>query len=161
MKIKSTRFGKLDIDESRIITFTDEILGFPGHKRFILLDHDSKSLFRWLQSVENEGLAFVVTDPLIVVPEYRIEVKEEDIADLQLSSLENAVVISIVNISEGGKKVTTNLLGPIIVNPDKMLARQVILCNSSYSIQHPIVTTPQQEETMPAEKKLKVQNDAQ
>lgn len=139
MKVKTTRFGELELDKSNIITFTEGILGFPKYRKYFFLDHDKTGTFRWLQSVENGGLAFVLIDPLLIFSEYRVEVKKEDIEDIKLSSLDKAVVVSIVNISKGCKTVTVNLLGPIIVNPEEMLAKQVILFNSSYSIKHEIM----------------------
>ncbi|GAG17181.1 unnamed protein product [marine sediment metagenome] len=143
MKVKTTRFGELELDESRIITFAEGILGFPKYRKYVLLDRDKGSPFRWLQSVENEGSAFVLIDPLYIMPEYRIEVSKEDISDLNLSSLDKAVVVCIVNISEGCKSVTANLLGPIIVNPEKMLAKQLILFDSPYSIKQNLITSIQ------------------
>lgn len=147
MKVKTTRFGELELDESRIITFIAGILGFPKYRKYVLIDQDKSSPFRWLQSVENEGLAFVLIDPLYIMPEYRIEVSKEDIGDLNLSSLDKAVVVCIVNINEGCKSVTTNLVGPIIVNPEKMLAKQLILFDSHYSIKHNLTTSIQNKDS--------------
>ena len=143
MKVKTTRFGELELDESSIVTFTEGILGFPKYKKYVLLDQDKSSLFIWLQSMENEGLAFVLTDPLYIMPEYRIEVGKEEIADIDLSTFDKAVVLCIINISEGCKSVTANLLGPIILNHEKKLAKQIILFDSPYSIKHNLMTSLQ------------------
>lgn len=139
MKIKTTRFGEMDIAEERIITFTEDILGFPGHRKFVMLDHLKNSPFKWLQSVEKEALAFVLTDPLHIMSEYRAEIGKDDIADIKFTALDKAVVLCFVNIADGCKSVTVNLLGPIIVNPEKMLAKQVVLLNSPYSIKHNVL----------------------
>ena len=69
MKVKTTRFGELELDESRIISFTEGILGFPNYKKFVLLDRDNNSPFVWLQSVETEELAFVLMKPVHVFPD--------------------------------------------------------------------------------------------
>jgi flagellar assembly factor FliW len=139
LKVKTTRFGELEVDESRTITFAESILGFPESKRFILLEHETNSPFKWLQSLDEEKLAFILIDPLYVMPEYRIEVMKEDITSIELTSLEKAVVICIVNIGKEATSITANLIGPIIVNPDKMLAKQVVALNSEYSIRHSIM----------------------
>ena len=76
MKIQTTRFGEIDIDESKIITFTEPILGFPDSKKFVLLDN-AKSLFKWLQSTENKELAFVMIDPLQIMDNYEVSVTDE------------------------------------------------------------------------------------
>ncbi len=138
MKLNTTRFGQLDIDEGRIINFTDDIIGFTGQRRFVLLEHQN-SMFKWLQAVGNESLAFVLTDPLYTVPDYRVEVDKKQISDLDITSLNDAVLMCIVNINNGGKEVTANLLGPIIINPSRMLAKQVVLFNSKYTIKHNLI----------------------
>ncbi len=136
MKIKTTRFGELDVSESRIITFSEDILGFSGYRKYVILEHSKNSILKWLQSVENESLAFVLTDPLNTVPDYKVEIDKKDAETIKLSSLDDAVVLCIVSISKECKSVTANLLGPIIINPEKMLAKQVVLFNSPYSIKH-------------------------
>lgn len=138
MKLKTSRFGEIEVDETRVITFLEGILGFEDYKKFIILDHDKSSPFQWLQSIESGKLAFVIMDPLNIVPDYTAEVSPEEIEDLTLSAPEKAVVLCIVNISKGCGSVTANLMGPIVVNPEKRLARQVVLTNSSYSIRHDI-----------------------
>ena len=145
MKITTSRFGAIDIDAARIITFTEGILGFPQYLKYILLDHDNNTPFKWLQSIENGELAFVLIDPLAVLPDYRAEVRQEDIEALQITSLESAAALCIVNIGQDAASVTANLLGPIIINPEKMLARQVVLLTTQYSIQHDLLAAaPQQ-----------------
>jgi len=37
MLINTTRFGPLEVDGDRIITFKDGPLGFPNHQRFALI----------------------------------------------------------------------------------------------------------------------------
>ena len=149
MKINTTRFGELDYDAGRVITFKQGILGFPDAKRYILLDHDTLSTFKWLQSLENEELAFVVIDPVTILEDYRIEIQESDIADLKLANLEKAVVLCIVNIAKQCTSVTVNLLGPLVINTEKMIAKQVILINSSLNIKHEIVRYDETGKTMP------------
>jgi len=149
LKIRSSRFGEIEYDETRLITFTEGILGFTQYRRYILIEHEANSRFRWLHSVENENLAFVLTDPLQVAPEYKAHVKKEDIADLDLKSLDKAAVLCIVNIGKGCKSVTVNLLGPIIINTDTMKAKQIILMESHYSIKQNILTTQHPESGSP------------
>jgi len=145
LKIQSSRFGDIEYDESRVITFTEGILGFTQYRYYILIEHETNSRFRWLHSIENGNLAFVLTDPLQVAPEYKAHVKKEDIAGLDLVSLDKAAVLCIVNIGKGCKSVTVNLLGPIIINTENMKAKQVILIESNYSIKQNIAANNQTE----------------
>ena len=138
MKIQTTRFGEMDIDEAKIITFTEPILGFPDSKKFVLLDN-TNSLFKWLQSTEKKDLAFVMMDPLQIMENYEVSVSSEFIKDLNLSNIDKAVVLCIVNIANECASVTSNLVGPVILNPEKMLARQIVLLNSPYGLKHSIL----------------------
>ena len=138
MKIQTTRFGEMDIDEAKIITFTEPIFGFPDSKKFVLLDN-TNSLFKWLQSTEKKDLAFVMMDPLQIMENYEVSVSSEVIKDLNLSSIDKAVVLCIVNIANECASVTANLVGPVILNPDKMLAKQVVMLNSPYGLKHSIL----------------------
>ena len=139
MKISTTRFGDMEIDDARIITFDEGILGFQQYRKYTLIDHEKNSPFTWLQSIEKPDLAFVLIDPLTVFPDYRAEVMKQDIDDIKLNSLEKAVVVCIVTIAKGCASVTANLVGPIVINPDTMLAKQVVLTNSQYGLRHSIV----------------------
>ena len=144
MKIQTSRFGELDIDDTRIITFTEPVLGFPDNKKFVLLDN-TNNLFKWLQSTENKDLAFVMIDPLQIMENYEVSVSNESIKDLNLLSIDKAVVLCIVNIANECASVTANLVGPVILNPEKMLAKQVVLLNSPYSLKHSIMGSIQSE----------------
>lgn len=139
MKITTSRFGELEIDASRIITFSEGILGFPNDRRYVLLEREANSPFRWLQSLDNGDLAFVLVDPLCFLPDYRVEISPEDAQDLGIQNPENTVVLCIVTIGEGGTSVTANLLGPIVINPTTMRARQVVLLDSQYSVQYDLL----------------------
>jgi len=138
LKIQTSRFGELDIDDTRIITFTEPVLGFPDDKKFVLLDN-TNNLFKWLQSTDNKDLAFVMIDPLLIYENYEVSVTSDDVKDLNLSGIDKAVVLCIVNIANECASVTANLVAPIILNPEKMLAKQIVLLNSPYSLKHNIL----------------------
>lgn len=139
LKITTSRFGELDIDPSRIITFTEGILGFPRDLRYVLLEREGNSPFAWLQSLDTPELAFVLVDPLTFLPDYRVEISPEDARELGIHDPESTAVLCIVTISEGGASVTANLLGPIVINPTTMRARQVVLFDSQYSVQYDLL----------------------
>ncbi len=63
MEIQTTRFGVMSIEDERLMTFPNGLLGFPSHTRFALIQTGSENYFFWLQSVDDPHLAFVVTDP--------------------------------------------------------------------------------------------------
>ena len=72
MQVRTTRFGVVEVSDERVIKFPEGILGFPESQEYILLQTDDEGNFFWLQSVGREELAFVVCDPLLFVPDYRV-----------------------------------------------------------------------------------------
>lgn len=146
MEIKTTRFGDIEIDENLIITLPEGILGFEDFKRYIILDHfDKESPFKWLQSVEDPSLAFVITDPLIFVPEYVAKISKEEVKSIELSDAGKAIIVVIVNIKRDHSEITINLQGPMVINAEKKLAKQAVIRESDYSVRHVIFSRNQKE----------------
>ncbi|HJU04492.1 MAG TPA: flagellar assembly protein FliW [Nitrospiraceae bacterium] len=128
MRIKTSRFGSIEIPEQAILTFPSGVMGFPASTRYIVLDHDRDVPFKWLQSLDEESLAFVVTDPVLCKPDYQVVLTPDDMADLKLSSERDLAVMVILTIpSDDPSRVTANLRGPLIVNQHSRLAKQMIV----------------------------------
>lgn len=140
MKIETSRFGTLDLAEDNVIHLPSGLFGFPDDKRYTLLEHKKGSPFVWLQSVDKGALAFVLMDPLLVTPDYEVQINPEDMKELQLTGAPDGIqTLVIVNITPGEKvQLTANLLGPIVINVRKKLGKQLVLSDSQYSLRHPI-----------------------
>jgi flagellar assembly factor FliW len=124
IKFNSTRFGELSVPEDKIITFKEGIPGFPYAKRYVLLDYKD-TVLKWLQSVDDPDLAFIVTESSNIDPKYQIIVHNSVKEYLEVDNDESLVVLLILRIHEG--KVIANFNGPLIINADKMLGAQVIV----------------------------------
>jgi len=134
MLIQTTRFGPLDVDDEKIMTFKDGLLGFPKHRRFALIQTAPDPAFFWLQSVDDPDLAFVVCDPLLFVPDYQVPIRQDDVAALGLRDLNDCQVLVIVNKVNGD--LTANLLGPLVVGAHSLLAKQLVLSDKRYGTRH-------------------------
>ena len=137
MEIVSSRFGVLNVDDERIITFTKGLLGFPGKAKFALIQTNEENYFFWLQSIEDPNLAFVVTDPATFFKDYEVPLREETQLELELSDPEAAQVLVICN--KVGDWLTGNLLGPIVVNVALQLAAQVVLTEKKWTTRQPLL----------------------
>lgn len=137
MEVKTSRFGPVEVDESRIIRFPRGILGFPRHKSYVLIQPEADATFYWLQCVEAADLAFVVTDPLLFVPDYQIPLREETQKELGLTDLSEANVLVIVN--KVADTLTANLQGPLVIHATTRVAAQVVISEKKYQTRHPIV----------------------
>jgi flagellar assembly factor FliW len=143
LEIETTRFGILHVREDQLIDLPSGILGFPEDKRYALFNHQEGSPFFWLQSMDHGALAFALIDPFLIKPDYELQVTPEDTAALQLEEGEGALrdvqPMVIVNISrEEPRVITANLMGPVVINFKKRVAKQVVLDHQHYSHRFPI-----------------------
>jgi flagellar assembly factor FliW len=162
MNVMTTRFGAVEIDEDRIIEMPDGMIGF-AERRFILLSHDNNGRFFWFQSVDSPDLAFVVTDPKLFVPSYEVKLTPDEYEKLRLDpESAEVILLAVTTISPDPSDITINLQGPVVVNPAKMIAKQIVLENGKFGIRHPIFTPPapesfmKKEEARPAVALLKI-----
>jgi flagellar assembly factor FliW len=143
MIVQTSRFGAVEVDQERVITFSRGILGFPKYKNYILIHPEetaaggSEATFYWLQSLDVADLAFVVTDPLLFIPDYQIPLREESRAELGLADLSEANVLVIVN--KVGDTLTANLQGPLVIHATTRAAAQIVISEKKYQTRHPIM----------------------
>jgi flagellar assembly factor FliW len=137
MEIETSRFGPVDVDESRIITFPKGLLGFPKYKRYVLIEAGENSYFWWLQSIELADLAFVVTDPSVFVPTYKVPLRTEHLDDLGMETVEDAQVFVIVNKRE--QLLTGNLQGPLVVHVTRRVGEQLVLSDRRFTTRVPLI----------------------
>lgn len=141
MQIDTTRFGTIEIAEESVIRMPDGMLGFESAQQFVLLEDRPDTAFKWLQAVDNSALAFIVINPLEFFPSYEIELPDEQAESLEVNDPGDAVMFTTVTIAGDGK-VTTNLLGPIIMNSRTLNARQIVLQDDRFSAKHVICELP-------------------
>jgi flagellar assembly factor FliW len=141
LKIKTTRFGTISIKEEKIITMPFGMLGFPDKKKFFILQHQENSPFFWYQSVDDPGLAFVITDPFLFIPDYKIDL-EGTLKEMSWNGDGNSRYLNlfiVVNIPRGvPHEMTGNFIGPILVNNKIYQAVQMVLSNSPYTHKFPL-----------------------
>lgn len=137
MKIQTTNFGEIQIDEDKIIRFPEGIPGFEDEKEFfIILNEDKDNPFHWLQSFNKPDLSFVIINPFDIFEDYDILLPETAKSKLQIKSEEDVAIYTIVVMPEDITKTTTNLLGPLVINTREKLGKQVILEEDKYQTKH-------------------------
>lgn len=134
MKINTTRFGEIDIEENKIIHFPLGIPGFTNLKRYILLDY--KDPIKWLHAVDDPDVAFIVTEPFGLFPDYSLTVEDDVEEFLEIKDAAETVVLVILNVADN--RLNANLKAPIIVNTSKLKATQMILEDDRYSFRVPL-----------------------
>ncbi len=135
MRLETTRFGAIEIDEGAIITFTQPIIGFQEFRRYVLLPGPEGSAVMWLQSTDSGELAFILMDPRQLVPEYACRLGDHELSELAASTEDELDLYTIVVVPADAAKIRTNLKAPIVINPKQRLAKQTILEKSNYPVQ--------------------------
>jgi flagellar assembly factor FliW len=148
MNVHTTRFGTVNLDEKRIISFPAGLLGFSSYKTFALLQPDDDAVFFWLQSLESPELAFVVTDPTMWVQGYEAAIRREQMEELGLNKLDDAQVFVIVN--KYGRSLTANMQGPLVINVSNHKAMQLVLAEKKWTTRHEIVQVAEPAQAVPA-----------
>lgn len=127
--------------EQHILQLPFGLIGLPKLTTFAVSKIKNSWPFMALNWLGDEKMDFVVIDPRGYIPNYDIELTDEDADALRLFSAEDAMVFNIVTIhSMSPQFVTVNLVGPIVVNKHTGIGKQVIVMNwDRYSSMHPLI----------------------
>lgn len=141
MVVNTKILGEVEIDESKIISFANGIVGFPELTDFALV-HDAERGntvgIRWLQSVQEPAFAMPVMDPLIVVDNYNPEVEDELLKSIGDLHSEDMLVLVTVSVPKDLAQMCVNLKAPIVINGQERKACQIITDGDKYPIKFPI-----------------------
>jgi flagellar assembly factor FliW len=137
--IHTKPFGEIEVDKKQIIDFPDGILGFDFIKKFVILDSDDNTPFKWMQAYSEPDLAFIIIQPVYFKPDYELNISQSDIEAVEAEDASSLIVFSIVTIPANPSDMTANLQGPIIINSKKKLGRQVISLSDKYYVKHKIL----------------------
>lgn len=143
MIISSARLGEIEINAAEIITFPDGIIGFPDYKRYVELEFLDGSPLRLLQAIDAPELAFFIIDPLLFIQDYELEISDSDMANLNAEKIEDVMVRAIVTIPENPYNMTANLQGPLVINVNTRLAKQIVNSDQRYTTKHKVLADPE------------------
>ena len=146
MLIDSLRFGEVEIPDDKEVTMKRPILGFESLSRFCLVERVETLPFLWLHSMEDPAVAFIVVNPAVFFPDYRIEVNRKEVAELEIARLKSVETYVIVTILQEQGRISANLQGPVLINTENGYAKQLVLVNSEYRVQHDLMDAVECEE---------------
>ncbi len=135
MIISTTNFGKLEFEDDMVIRFDEGLPGFEDEHEFLILnnwDTDDPVGFMWLQSTKNEDLAFVISIPFLLRPDYEFEIPDDVCQSMNLKDPSQVGVYTVCKIDNKVENMTFNLTSPIIVNAENRKAIQLTLDDDRY-----------------------------
>lgn len=125
--------------EQKVFTFAAGLPGLPPElTRFALVALAEDSPFFYLQSMQDDSIGFILANPFALFPDYEFDLPDEETDALGKDEPDQLAVFCIVNVSQGLKNATANLLAPVVLNAATGAARQVVLSDKQYSIRHPL-----------------------
>lgn len=139
MIVKSQKLGELEVPEDKLIVMERPILGFENLREFCLIEIEEIMPFLWFQSIQEPSISFLVVNPIVFFPGYRIEINPKEIAELEVARVASVETYVIVTLNKNPELITANLQGPILINTENNLAKQLILVNSDYKVRHSLL----------------------
>lgn len=134
--VHSSRFGEFEVPAEAVIEFPAGLIGVGGN-RFALLSREESGAFRWLQEVDDEGLAVPVTDPFAFFPDYEVRISDAEAARIGITDPDQADVLVIVRAAERLEDFCANLLAPLLVS--RGVGHQVINEAPGASVRAPLL----------------------
>lgn len=131
--LTGTRFGDLQVPEEQVFTFDEGLIGLPLLKRFCLIAAKEDSPFRWMQSLDEPSMAFLIADPNRYLEDYAPVMSDEQAAGLGLEIETPTLVYTTACIPPGRPEaMTLNLAGPLIFNLENRRAAQLVIEDEAY-----------------------------
>jgi flagellar assembly factor FliW len=134
VKINTTRFGELEVEKKDVIVFKEGLLGFENLKKFFIVDPGDQTLILWFQSAEDPATAFPIIEPKIFQPNYVVKLLPAELNSLDLESINDASVYTILTIPKVVTEMSANLKAPIVINNKTKVARQIVLQDSKLEV---------------------------
>lgn len=136
-KIIMTRFGEVEYDPANTVLFVEGLVGFENLREFIVMPNSKNGPLFWIQSVEDPEVAFVLTDPTNFFLDYKVVPDGRERTKLGIGKDDECHSLAVVTVPPD-RKVTLNLMAPILFAPATNRAIQVVLENSQYQTRHPL-----------------------
>lgn len=136
-EVIDTRFGKVRLDRSRPITFTNGLLGLPDKEQFCLTSFPAEKMarFKLLQSLDDESLSFITLPLDLSNPILERADMEQAAADLGIPASEMATLLIVsVHREPTGTRLSVNARAPIFMHSGKRTATQYVFSNAKYDI---------------------------
>ena len=138
MKIKSSRFGDVEVLESDVLEFPQGMIGMEACRQWVLLADAQTDSLGWLQSLDRPEVALAVVSPRRFVSDYRARVARRDVSSLGLEGSAAVQVLAVVSRTDEGLAV--NLKAPLVVNLEKRVGRQVV-AKDDHAVQYVLGAT--------------------
>lgn len=140
VKANTKYFGMVDIDDEKVLTFENGLIGLEEYKKFAVINdvEEDRTVISWLQSLDEPSFALPIIDPLLIKGDYDPVVEDEWLESLGEKKDEGYFVLVTLTVPENLEKMTANLKAPIVINTNTNKAAQIIVENQEYMVRYPV-----------------------
>lgn len=130
MKLKTDNVVLQELPtRERHIELPQGLMGFPELTKLEVLFDEGELPFMHLRSLNDNEVEFIVIEPHGLIPDYILEITDQDVAYLSLQTPEDMLILNIATIDSKTHRTTVNLVGPIIVNRKTLKGKQAVIGN--------------------------------
>ncbi|MGH1479888.1 MAG: flagellar assembly protein FliW [Geminicoccales bacterium] len=136
----TTKFGDLEIDESKIVNFVDGLYGLEQHHTFVLTSvPDWPDVFKLLQAIDDPQLSLIVL-PLEGIGGPIDPVDFSQACQMLGFNEELTAVLGIVTMraQSSNQVFTVNLKAPVLIDTESRQGRQHVFASEKYDLRHPL-----------------------
>lgn len=138
MIIETKFHGSIEIQSNQTWHFPKGLPGFEGEKEFTILPIEENTVFQVLQSTQTASIAFIVTNPYVLVEDYSFEVDEPTLELLNIEQPEDIFVLGILTLKQPIDSSTINLQAPLVFQMNNRKAKQMILNDNRFPTRYVI-----------------------
>lgn len=138
MEVQTKTMGTVTVDDACVLHFPKGLFGFEEFRSYALIEAEYEP-FWWLQSTDEQSLAFLLVDPFLIADDYELDIDDKMLGDIGIASPADVYVWAVVTVPSDGGPVTANLQGPLVVNRKTQQALQVVLADSKWTTKHNII----------------------
>ena len=138
MQVATRMMGTVEVENERLISIPQGLFGFEEYTDFVLIDSQYEP-FMWLQSLQDQNLAFLLIDTFLICDSYEADIDDKELLKIGIKDPADVWVLTIVTVPADGSPVTANLQGPLVVNRKNHQCMQAILGDPKWTTKHNII----------------------
>ena len=139
LKLQTKYFGEIEYEQGDLIHFPAGLFGFEEERDFLILPFEGgNGNLLCMQSAATPALAFVVLNPLSLLPGYTPVLQPVELCQFEVDDVQELGYYVLCAVKNPVSASTVNLKCPVVVNPTTRIARQVIMDTEQYGMRHPL-----------------------
>ena len=142
MRIQTRSLGAVEATPDSFVTLPEGLLGYEDHHEFALVTPAAYAPFRWLLSFTDPDVAFPVLEASLAAADYKPALAASDARALGAAASDALETYVIATFDPSDGRLTVNLRAPILVHPASRIARQVVLSDGRWAVDHALADDP-------------------